>query len=426
MNAEWNDSTKKIAAVMLAIGLVYVIYLSRPVLPFLIIATLIAFLLAPVVSFLNQKCRIPRAVSILLAYLLLLVAMLLLPLILVPAFIEAFSDIQIDVVALIREFLAWLRATLQYYRIIKIFDFSYDLSDVIDPALDLLAGVVPNQALPALTNLINSIPSTLGRTIGVASTVVGSVLSGLLAFILTLLYSVYMSAEGNKFGRSFIKLVPEPHRPEFQELGKQIRRIWSAYFRGQFLLAVLIGSITWIAGTAIGLPGAFALAIIAGVMEVIPNLGPILAAIPAIIVALIQGSSVLEVNNLVFMLIVIGMYVIIQQIENNLIVPRILGQAVELPALVVMAGVVVGASVGGVLGALIAAPTIATGRVIVGYTYAKTLGKDPFPPPDPATTAMRSPRWSARIPSLWRSLVLRLASLAPQNKSTEEDQPKIG
>lgn len=421
MNTEWSDSTKRIVSVMLVVGFVYVVYLSRPILPFLIIAGLIAFLLAPVIGFFNRTLRLPRALSVLLAYVLLFIALLLLPLILVPAFIAAFSDIQIDVVALSRQFLNWLRTTLESYRYVQIFDYVFDLSNAIDPALGLLGGVVPNELIPSLNNVLNTVPSTLRQTIGVASSVVSSVLSGLLAFILTMLYSVYMSVEGEKFGAAFITLVPEHHRPEWRELGKQIRRIWSAYFRGQFILALIIGLITWVAGTAIGLPGAFALAIIAGVMEVIPNLGPILAAIPAVVVALIQGSTMLDVSTPVFALIVTGMYVLIQQIENNLIVPRILGQAVELPSLVVVAGVVVGASVGGVLGALIAAPTIATARVIAGYAYAKILGQDPFPAPDPALAQRRPPTLRERATQLWRWLAPRLTSLIPQSKPTGDD-----
>ena len=142
---------------------------------------------------------------------------------------------------------------------------------------------------------------------------------------------------------------------------------------------IMIGVVTWIGGTAIGLPGAFALAVIAGVMELIPNLGPFLAAIPAIIVALIQGSTYLGVSNLVFALIVIGLYILIQQLENTFIVPRILGEAVDLHPLVVMIGVLVGANVAGILGTLLAAPIIASIREIVRYLYAKILGEDPFP-----------------------------------------------
>jgi predicted PurR-regulated permease PerM len=163
---------------------------------------------------------------------------------------------------------------------------------------------------------------------------------------------------------------------------------------------LIIGVVTWIGSTAIGLPGAFALATIAGVMELIPNLGPFLAAVPAVIVALIQGSTYLGVNHLTFALIVIGLYVVIQQIENTFIVPRVLGEAVNLHPLVVIIGVIVGANVAGILGALLAAPVIASIREILGYLYAKILGEDPYPP-QPVQPEEVTPSLLEQIRLLW-------------------------
>lgn len=162
----------------------------------------------------------------------------------------------------------------------------------------------------------------------------------------------------------------------------------------------IIGLITWMGGTALGLPGAFALAIIAGAMEIIPGLGPFLAAVPAVMVALIQGSNHLDVSHFIFALIVAGFYWGVQQIENNIIVPRVLGEAVELHPLVVMVGVVVGASVGGILGALLAAPVIASTKAIVSYLYAKILDQDPFPPQTEEAPEIRPFSWE-QVKSLW-------------------------
>jgi predicted PurR-regulated permease PerM len=159
-----------------------------------------------------------------------------------------------------------------------------------------------------------------------------------------------------------------------------IRRVWVAYFRGQLVLSLTIGLIIGVGAATLGLPGAPLLGILAGLLEVLPNIGPVLAAIPAILLALVQGSSVLSVSNLVFALIVALFYIIVQQLENNIIVPRLIGQAVDLPPILVMAGVLVGASVGGILGAFMAAPIIATGRILAQYAYNKIVGRPPFPP----------------------------------------------
>jgi hypothetical protein len=90
----------------------------------------------------------------------------------------------------------------------------------------------------------------------------------------------------------------------------------------------------------------------------------------------------LDVSNLTFFIIVTVMYILIQQLENNIIVPKILGEALDFPPVVVMVGVLIGFSIAGILGSLLAVPFMATGRELIAYAYAKVLLRDPFPPPD--------------------------------------------
>ena len=139
-----------------------------------------------------------------------------------------------------------------------------------------------------------------------------------------------------------------------------------------------VGVVTWLGNVAIGLPGALLLGIIAGALTIIPNLGPLLAIIPAVLIALIQGSTVLPVDNLVFAGIVTALYVLIQMLQGNLVLPRVIGEAVDLPPVVVLLGVVVGFGVGGITGAFLAVPLMATLRVLVNYAYAKLRDRDPF------------------------------------------------
>jgi predicted PurR-regulated permease PerM len=126
------------------------------------------------------------------------------------------------------------------------------------------------------------------------------------------------------------------------------------------------------------MPGALYLGIIAGLLEIIPTLGPIIATVPAVIVALIQGSVYLPISHLAFAGLIILFYILVQQVENNLIVPRVLGAALELPPLVVLTGIVVGTSVGGILGALLATPVIASGREVLHYLYCKLQDQEPI------------------------------------------------
>lgn len=384
---EWSEATKRTVAIAGVLMGVFVLYISRPVIGFIILAAIVAFLLNPVVVFFNTRLRMPRWWAVILTYLLLLVAAVLLPLILTPAVIDAVRDIDVDLVDLLSTTTARLQNSLEDIRYIAVLNYRFDLSPVVDPALVMLTGVVPGELIPSTEQVYSSIPSALELATGFASTVVGTVLWAVLAFLFTLIYAIYISYDWSRYGDAFLELIPYVYRDEYIFLGRQVRRVWVAYFRGQLVLSLLIGLITGVGSAVLGLPGALLLGILAGLLEVLPNIGPILAAIPAILLALLQGSSVLSVSNLVFALIVALFYFVVQQLENSVIVPRLIGQAVDLPPILIMAGVFVGASVGGILGAFMAAPIIATGRIAAQYAYDKIVSR-----PQPVEAELPAPR----------------------------------
>jgi predicted PurR-regulated permease PerM len=228
--------------------------------------------------------------------------------------------------------------------------------------------------------------------------------------------SIYLSSDAGKLHTAVFSYVPEAHQEEFNTLLSRLNAIWRSFLRGQFTLMLIIGVVVWIGGTAIGLPGAFALGVIAGLLEIIPNLGPIIAAIPAVIVALIQGSNVLPVSNFTFAIIIIIFYIIVQGLENYFIVPRVLGDAVKIHPLVVIFGVLVGASVWGILGALLAAPVIASGKQIVSYLLYKIIDEDPFPPDEISTTG------PVPIGELLKRTQNKLRELVRIKRSSEADR----
>jgi hypothetical protein len=210
---------------------------------------------------------------------------------------------------------------------------------------------------------------------------VGRVIQLVITFLIIFFLSLYLTKDAPKI-RAYIEgLFPRSYQSEWVDLLRRMGYIWQAFFRGQLVLSVSIFLATWGALSLAGMPGALILAIVAGAFEIVPTVGPIIAMIPAVIVALIQGSTVLSeygVSNFGFALITIGIYFIIQQLENNILVPRVIGRNVNLHPIVVICGVAVGFNVAGVLGALCAAPVIASLRVLGGYVHAKLLDYPPF------------------------------------------------
>ncbi|MCB0173698.1 MAG: AI-2E family transporter [Anaerolineae bacterium] len=414
MNTEWNSTTKHIVGVGLFIFGVYLIYLSRSVLTLVIIAALIAFLLMPIVDLLHHRYKMPRIVAVLLTYIITSIVVALAPLILFPQIIRGFNFLaRVDYTVVFDNSLRWFNDTLISLRGVDFHfgEVSLNFDRIVDPLLDSLQNAerTVDFSMPSAQTIINSLNSAVTLTYGVAANLVGTVFSAFLAFIVVIISAIYFSLDAHRFKGQFLGIIPEKYRFEAAILLDRLKKIWQAYFRGRLILMIIVGVGTWAGTSLLGVPGAFALGVIAGALELIPNLGPFIATIPGVLVALIQGSTTLDVNNFVFALIVTAFYFSLQQFENAVIIPRVIGDAVDLHPIVILVGVIVGANVAGVIGALVAAPVIASGREIIRYLYYKVLGEDPFPP-QPQEIEATEQSWYKRT----RLVVIKLQSLLTQ------------
>lgn len=185
-----------------------------------------------------------------------------------------------------------------------------------------------------------------------ALTVTGKIFSGVFSTLTVLVISFYLSLGKNRLKDEFVGLFPA----NFQKIAKdttfQIEKKLGAWFRGQLALSLTIGVITWISLTILGLPFAIPLALLAGILEILPTVGPIISAIPAVIVALAISPTTA--------LYVVILYTVIQTLENNILVPKIMEKAVGLNPIVIIIGVLIGSKFLGILGALLAVPFIST------------------------------------------------------------------
>lgn len=371
METRWTDMTKRMAVVVGALLVLLLIYLARSTLPVLLISAVVAYALFPMVSFLHRRLRFPHTLATVTIYLLLLIALISIPVFVGPLVVREVRDLQLNPTELFFQARQWLRSTLEPWRALELFGTTVDLASLIDPVLEVLGeeGTMPN--LPPADKWL---PGLAGLVSGVATTVT----SAAIAFFLTLIYSFYLVKDSHTWVQRFDQLIPEVYRAELQQLRFRMATIWRSFFRGQLLLCLVIAIMTWVALTAMGIPGAIPLALLAGVLEVVPNFGPLLAEIPAVVVALLQGSSTIPWPRGWLALLVFGVYIGIQQIENNVLVPRIIGGSVDLPPLVVLIGVVVGATNFGLIGAFMASPVLASLKVLTFYVYNKIVDRPPF------------------------------------------------
>lgn len=385
VSSQWDAATKRTVIVLMLIAGIGLLWISRSVIPILVIAGIVAYLLSPIVGLL-ERIRVPRAVSTAVLFVLLLVLVILLPLLLAPIFVAQLASINFDVQLTALRLINWMGDTI------------YNLPDSIEVAgieipltglnEQIQAGLEELTFFPSVADILNYIQQFISTattlvtsTAAISFSVVGSVVSFFISFIVLFFISLYWTKDAPAI-RAYVEgLFPQSYQSELVDLLRRIGYTWQSFLRGQLVLSFVIFLTTWLVLSAVGMPGALLLGILAGVLEVIPNLGPIIAMIPAVIIALIQGSDVLApygIGHFGFALITIAIYFIVQQLENNILVPRIIGGVVNLHPIVVMCGVIVGFQLAGILGALFAAPVLSTMRIVGSYIYAKLLDVPPF------------------------------------------------
>lgn len=373
MARQWSDDTKRwVVTAGAVLGGLALVAMRNVITPF-VLGAVLAYILFPVSNALHRLTRLPYTLAAALIYLLLLLNLVLLPATLVPGVIHQISTINVDLNSIVNA----IRDLAGRYQTIEILGFPVDLTPVYQQLIASITGLVTT-VVPRSLNAFTAFAS------GFASTLIG--------LILTLVVSFYLTKDAHRIGRYLDNLAPADYRDAVALLRHEVGQIWDAFFRGQLLLCLVIGVATGSALWLVGVRQALMLGLLAGVLEIIPNLGPVLAAVPAVLLALLQGSTRLSISPMWFALLVAGLYVVIQQVENNYLVPRIIGSSVKLHPVVVLLGVVAGASLAGVLGIFLAAPMLATVRVVARYCYDKLQDKPILPPaPQPAKKETRRP-----------------------------------
>ncbi len=198
-----------------------------------------------------------------------------------------------------------------------------------------------------------------------------------LAVVLVVLSLVYMLIDGHNFFVYVLRFVPAEHRPHVQRLSAEIHRVLGRYLRGQLVLIVLMSVVTFLVlEWAYRLPYALWIGILTGILEIIPLIGPITAGAIACTVGFSQGGP----NEAAALAIT---YLVLRQVEDQLVMPIIVGRAVHVHPLVTIFAVLSGEKIGGVLGMILAVPVAAAIKVVLDYAYPHA--------PQPVHDAVRPP-----------------------------------
>ncbi|MEW6635895.1 MAG: AI-2E family transporter [Actinomycetota bacterium] len=214
-----------------------------------------------------------------------------------------------------------------------------------------------------------------------AQEIVESALSGLIGFISSavsfgialfgmLFVAAYLLIDVRKVKAAYLRAAPKRYRHDAQELWEAFGVSLSRYLGGLVFVVILQGVLAWLALTVIGVPYAILLGVWVSITAIIPYLGPYLGGIPAVVVALTFGSSMFESEATTAILVVVA-YFLIQQLEGNLLTPRIQGRALQVHPILVLLAVIGGAQLAGLAGVIFAVPALAVMRVFLDFFRAR-------------------------------------------------------
>jgi len=304
----------------------------RDIAALVVVALVLAVLISPVADF-CERHRIPRALGVLVVYLIILGLLgTLFALIAVPIIAEA-RGLAGALPA------AWERIVAAATTL-RAFSLEHGLADRLQEFAGGLEGQVASGVLGALSGAFG----------------------GALSFALVLVLTFYLATYATVARRSLIAMAPERWQPFLIGVVPRIERKMGAWLRGLLALGAIMGVMSFIGLSVLRVEYAILLALLAAVAEVVPYAGPIFSTVIAVALTLLQSPTKA--------IAVLILYVILQQLENHLLVPKIMQRAVGINPVVSLISILIGAKIGGVPGALLAIP-IATGIIVFVEEYAR-------------------------------------------------------
>jgi predicted PurR-regulated permease PerM len=321
-----------VVAVMLAAALGWTLYLVRDALLIIYISALIAIGFSPIVEAAEHRSagwryRLPRWAAILGIYCCILGILVGVGLLVFPPLVQQTRALWTALPSLIERGQEWLIAR-----------------GILQP------GTSP-------TDVIRQSPVGGSDAVSTVVSAVSGLIGGIFGAVTILILSFYMLTDSRQIVHAFVRLFPRNERPRVEDACHRVTTKVSAWLGGQLLLAGIIGVTAAIGLWLLDIPYFYVLALIAGVGEMIPVVGPVLSAIPAVAVAVATTSPTRA-------LFVILFFFLQQQLENHILVPKIMARQVGVSPVFVISALLIGGSLLGVMGAILAVPTAAILQVL--------------------------------------------------------------
>ena len=357
---QWSLRVRTIVLVVALVLIAAALWYIRGILEPLIIAAFIAYLINPAVNLLTRRTRMGRPKSVVLVYCITLLVLIGAPATITSLLFDEFTGIVQDLINEFGHLITQLEKPLTI------------------PGLPINFGQLANQLSQFRSTFLASLPDQALKLIGPTSL-------GALWIIVILVAVYYFLAEWPRLRDGLINAFPPQYKPEFEELYQRVSRIWAGYLRGQLLLMLIVAVAFSIAWSILGIPGAIVLGLTAGFFTLVPDVGPFLAAMLAVIVALLEGSRWpwMPANTLLVALITLAVYLILIAVKNFYVRPVVVGRSVRMHEALVLISILLATVLWGIMGALLVVPVLASLAVILDYIRRRVFGMEPFPPAEP-------------------------------------------
>lgn len=374
----WRPSTRTVGALILLLVIAGLLYAVRGLLLPILLGLLLAYMLAPILTWLRRRTGLSRLASAIIVFVILLLVIGGAAAGLGLAASQQLGGLIEDLILLSDQLPDQLQKVTEAEIVIG--PWVFDLSSInAEPLVSALASIL-QPFLSQTGTLLATLASAAASAVGVIAMV------AILAF--------YMLVDLDGAEERLAAWAPPDYQQDFLRLFQETTLVWRAFVRGQLVLCLVLGLVVAAVLAILGVRFALVLGLLAGVLDVVPFFGPFVAGVIAVIVAFFQGSNWWGLHPVAFTAIVLGVFLVIQQIENNILVPGILGSSLKMSPLTVLLAAMVGGSLAGVAGVLLAQPVTAMLRVWLTYFYRKTAGLDPWPtPPTPPPARPARLRW---------------------------------
>jgi predicted PurR-regulated permease PerM len=357
--------------VALTLASLYLLWTIQEVVLLLVLAILLATAIEPLVNGLRHG-PFNRSQGIIMVYTAIIAVLALISLIVVPNLVTQSAQL----IEAVPTHLASLR----------------QLAEQLEPhALSLVLVRAINDVTPAITRGIQE-PTAVAQPEQLKA-VGGAFAQSVLSVITVFLLAFYWLTERASIKRAILRLVPSDRARGVNATWLDVEDRLGAWVRGQLLIMLILAGMAGLAFVALGLPNPLLLAALAGLFEIVPMIGPFLAFIPALLVALTADP--------VKALLLLPIAVVIQQIEGNLLLPRVMSRTVGVSPLTVILGILIGSILHGAAGAFLAVPVAAAIQVILNHTLRPAIedATETVPVPPTELEGERRPALGITAPS---------------------------